>query len=151
MKNEYVVTKEGLVQLQEELAFRSGPKRMELRQSMDAMKAAGDISENEGLELTIEETHLNDARVAELEKILEVAVVKDAVVGEVHLGSEVTLEGEDKKTYRIVGEEEANPLEGKISYLSPLGEKLMKKKSGATVTFQKPNGTESTYKITKIA
>jgi transcription elongation factor GreA len=150
MTNDIIVTKEGLEQMQVELATRTGEKREMLRNSLEAMKAAGDLSENEGYTLTKDEIQLNESRISELEKMLENAVVSKVVEGKVHIGSEVMLEGDDKKTYKLVGEEEANPLENKISHLSPLGSKIMNKKVGDTVTFEKPNGTSSTYKITGI-
>jgi transcription elongation factor GreA len=150
MSNKYVVTKEGLAQLKEELEMRTGKKREELRNSLEAMKSAGDLSENEGYSLTKEEIQLNEARIAELEKMLENATVSKAVEGQVRIGSEVTIEGDDKKIYKIVGEEETNPTEGKISHLSPLGAKLLNKKVGDVIKFSKPNGEESTYKIIRI-
>lgn len=153
MTNNYIVTKEGLADLKKELKFRSTEKREELRKSMDAMKAAGDISENEGLELTIEETHLNEARIAELEKILKNAKIQDNKSGHVSIGSTVDIlikDSKDSKSFKIVGEEEANPIENKISYLSPLGAILLNKKLNDEVKFDKPNGDSIVYVIKKI-
>jgi transcription elongation factor GreA len=150
MTDQYTVTKEGLEQLKEELKTRSGEKRQILRDTLEAMKGAGDLSENEGYTLTKDEIQLNESRISELQVMISNAVISKAVEGKVRIGSEVKLEGEDKKTYKIVGEEETNPLEGKISHLSPLGEKLINKKVGDIVKFSKPNGDEITYKITEI-
>jgi transcription elongation factor GreA len=55
-----------------------------------------------------------------------------------------------KVTYRIVGPFEANPLEGKVSYQSPIGEALMHKKVGDTVEVKAPAGIVR-YRVEKIS
>jgi transcription elongation factor GreA len=69
----------------------------------------------------------------------------------VHLGSTVELKLNDKiLTYTVVGRIEANPLEGKISDESPIGQQLIGKKVGDAVTITTPKG-ELTYEVEKIS
>jgi transcription elongation factor GreA len=89
-----------------------------------------------------------EERIAHLEQVIKEAkiVAHDKKGGVVGLGSEVSIKrGSDKTeyTYHIVGSEEANIHEHKLSYLSPLGEALMGKTKGESFEFETPSGKQS--------
>jgi transcription elongation factor GreA len=115
----------------------------------------GDLSENSEYHDAREDKDLIDTRIAEIEGILDKAVIVKATKSKntIGMGSSVTVENKTKKgkqrTFEIVGEFEAEPMEGKISSVSPLGKALMGKKKGDSVTYQAPAG-EITYTIVKI-
>lgn len=142
-KNEYLVTKEGLEKLNKQLDELSGPIRKELVNVVEEMRSKGDLSENDGYTLAIERSQSNEATILELkEKIDNAKVVSSANSVGVSLGDTVTVKGDDdvEKTYEIVSENEANPMEGKISHKSPLGEAMIGKKKGNSFTFTTPGG-----------
>lgn len=125
-----LLTIEGLNELKKELDYRSNGKRAELRDSLEDMRSKGDLSENEGYSLTIDENNLNEVRISELEAMIANAkVITKCDVDTVCVGSKVTvINGGEKKVFEVVGEDQANPLENKISYKSPIGMALMDKK-----------------------
>ena len=87
-----------------------------------------------------------DARAAEqLQERIDAAIVvrpEEQPADVVRFGADVTVEAPDKKrtTYRIVGEDEAQPLEGRISWLSPLAQALLDHRKGDRVVWQRPAG-----------
>ncbi|MBD3329026.1 transcription elongation factor GreA [Candidatus Dojkabacteria bacterium] len=146
------ITQDGLKALQDELVQRKEVKREELKATLEEMREAGDLSENEGYHLAIEENQANETRINELETLIkEAKVVTSCKQNVVCVGSEVTVKCDDKKeyTYKIVGQEEADPMENKVSYESPIGKALIDKKKGAKVVFDIPAGKKK-CKITKI-
>jgi transcription elongation factor GreA len=94
-----------------------------------------------------------EERIAKLESILKSAkIVRGSKSDTVGMGATVQVqktEGEDKHTYIIVGAEEADIMNGKISYHSPLGAALLGKKKGDEFSFHTPRGTQK-YKILKV-
>ena len=95
-----------------------------------------------------------EERIGKLEQILKNAKITKGGKGDgVGMGSMVTVESlaapKAKHTYTIVGAEEANIIEGKVSYHSPLGAALMGKKKGDEFSFHTPKGTQK-YKILKV-
>jgi len=147
--NQYLTTKEGLEKLKEELKEREGNLTKKIADTLNEMRSQGDLSENDGYTMAVEEQNINEARIRELrEKIKNAKIVKGDNKDKVNIGNTVTLEGKKTLTYTLVSEDEANPLEGKISHFSPLGKEIVGKKKGDMILF--PNG-EDKYKITKIA
>ena len=92
-----------------------------------------------------------ETRIADIEEILQNAEIIKAKGGStVQVGSTVDLEVKRKTvTYMIVGPVEANPIEGKISNESPIGQALLGKKVDQVVTIQTPKGAVE-YKIIAI-
>ncbi len=148
--NQYLTTKEGLEKLKEELKDRETNLRKKIANTLNEMRNQGDLSENDGYSMAIEEQHINEDRIAEIkEKIKNAKIVKETKKNKVGVGDTVTLEGEKKLKYQIVSEDEANPLEGKISHLSPIGKSVVGKNIGDSIEIETPVGNNS-YKITEI-
>jgi len=149
------LTKEKFDELKIELDNLKTVKRKEVAESLDYARGLGDLSENaeyhEAREL---QANIED-RIAKLESIMKnTTIMSDGPShGEfVHIGSTVTIEKStdgDKKKYQIVGSEETDMAQGKLSNRSPLGASVLGKKVGESFSFVSPNGT-MTYKIISI-
>jgi transcription elongation factor GreA len=151
-RDAHLVTKEGLKKLQDELDFREKVKREELRNTLDQMIQAGDLSENDGYTLALEDTQSNEFEIDRLKEIIKRAkIVESKTKGVVEMGDTVVIKDGNGKdsTYTIVGEDEADILHGKISYKSPLGVSLMGQKEGASFKFTSPRG-QVEYKIVEV-
>lgn len=147
------LTKEKIEEFKKELETLRTTRRKEVAESLEYAKKLGDLSENAEYQEAREEQAEVEDRINHLEAILKTAIIIDERHSDtVGIGSTVQVqkEGEsDTKKYKIVGSEEANMLEGKVSNLSPLGQALMNKKKGDTVAFNTPKGKVS-YKILSI-
>lgn len=145
-KNKELLTKEGFKKLKKELEKREGKIRTELQETLNQMRSQGDLRENDGYAIAIEDFQNNEAKILEIKERLQRAeVVEKKKVSSVDIGSNVTIEcqGGQLKSFFIVGEDEANPLESKISYKSPIGSALMGKKKGAKLSIETPAGKTS--------
>lgn len=158
MTTDYI-TEEKRKDLELELLDLKGPKRKKILENLEYAKSLGDLSENAEYHQTREDQAKLEERIAKIEQILqssEVVSGKGSGSDVIGIGSTVVVKkdgakGEDKsKTYIIVGSEEANMAEGKISNRSPFGEALFTKKKGDTVSFNTPNGAVN-YKIVSVA
>lgn len=153
-EREYL-TKEKFDQLNEELKDLKTVKRKEVAESLDYARGLGDLSENaeyhEAREL---QANIED-RIAKLESMLKNATIMsgESSHGEhVHIGTVAIVEkaGEkEHKKFKIVGSEEADMIQGKLSNRSPLGLAILGKKVGESFTFNSPAGA-MTYKIIGI-
>jgi len=150
MKKHYQITNEGKKELETEL-LELKARRGEVADKIAEARDFGDLSENAEYDAAREEQGLLETRIAEIEDILNNAdIIKGGKRQTVGLGSRVDLTvGGKKVTYTVVGPVEADPLEGKISNESPIGEALFGKKVGDTATITTPRG-EVSYKITQI-
>jgi len=138
---DFLITKEGLEKLETELKEREGKVRKHIANTLDEMRNQGDLRENDAYSMAIEEQHINEERILEIRlKIKNAKVVKDRGKDTVGVGDTVVLEGEKKLEYQLVSEEETNPLEGKISYLSPIGKSVMGKKIGEKIQIETQRG-----------
>lgn len=137
-----------------ELEQLQGPKRKEIIEALAYAKSLGDLSENAEYHNAREEQGKLEARIKEIENILQNSKVVVPAGGDiVEVGSKVvvTKEGsKDKITYHIVGGEEADMASGKISNKSPFGQALYGKTIGDDITFATPNGTVN-YKIIEVS
>lgn len=153
IKKQYHLTKEGLAELKEELANLIA-RRSEIAAEIASARSQGDLSENAEYHEAKEEQGRNESRIEEIEGILASAEVittpKDD--NKVRLGSKVKLKTEDGKTkeFQIVGTVEADPLNGKISDESPIGQALLGKKEGEEVEIKTPAETTA-YTIADIS
>ncbi len=141
--SDILLTKEGYEKLKEELHRREKVLRKKLQETLNQMRSQGDLSENDGYTIAVEDYQNNEEKIMDIKTKLERGkIVEKKKATTVELGSIVTIECEkgQKKTYTIVGEDETNPLEGKISYKSPIGSSLMDKKKNSEVIIQTPLG-----------
>jgi len=139
------LTPEGAKKLATELNQLASVDRPRVVQEVADAAAQGDRSENAEYTYGKKKLREIDRRIRFLSKRLEDAVVVKQEEGahlEVRFGARVEVldENEKRSLYVIVGPDEANPSEGKISFQSPLGKALMKRKVGDTVTVQRPVG-----------
>jgi transcription elongation factor GreA len=151
MKN--FITKEGLEKLKKELEYLKINKRREIAQALQKAKELGDLSENAEYAEAKEAQSFNEGRIAELEEMIKSAttIKTSANQGDiVQIGSTVEIEnGQMAREYTIVGSEEADPANGRISNESPLGMAFLGKKIGDEVEIETPSG-KITYRILKI-
>ncbi len=146
------LTKEGHHKLQEELSTLVHVRRKELASRIQEAKELGDLSENAEYQEAKNEQGFNEGRIEELENILKHAVIIDGSHsgGLIQVGSslEATSNGKSLKLH-IIGSNEADPLTGKISNESPLGQALLGRKVGESVSIPTPKG-QIEYTVTKI-
>lgn len=157
MANKQVLlTAEGLKQLEEELDLLKGEKRREIADKIKVARSFGDLSENSEYDDAKNEQAILYARIADIEATLKVAVVIDEnEISDqtVHVGSLVKVENISmgrEIEYRIIGSNEANPKENKISDESPVGRALIGKKVGDMVEVEVPAGL-LTFKVLSIS
>jgi len=139
------VTPEGLEKLRTELVERAEGRRHAIAARLQDAIKMGDLRENADYHAAKEDQAFNEGRIQELEALIRNASVIEAPRGNdvVAMGAQVTVaeDGEDdEETYRIVGAQEANPAEGLISNVSPIGSALLGARVGQVVTAQTPSG-----------
>ncbi len=151
-EKEYL-TKDKYDQLKKELEYLKHEKRTEIAASLEYAKSLGDLSENAEYHEARDAQGAVEDRINHLERVLKTAeIIESHANGLVEAGCEVVIEREkdgSRKTYTIVGTEEADALSGKISMRSPLGLAILGKKKGENFTFQSPAGPV-TYKVVSI-
>jgi len=153
MKKQYHLTPEGLAELKAELAELVS-RRSEIAEEIASARSQGDLAENAEYHEAKEEQGRNEGRIEEIENILANSEVIETPKDDnkVRLGSKVELKSEDNKVkeFQIVGTVEADPLNGKISDESPIGQALLGKKVGEEVEIKTPAET-AIYKIADIS
>ena len=155
-QKEFFLTSEGYLELETELNYLKTDKRNEVLNSLKEARALGDLSENAEYDSAREEQGKLEARIKEVEYILEHATIIDDAQTEkdkVTIGSIVSLQydGDDEvEEYRIVGSQEADPFNNKISNESPIAMAILGKKVGDMAEVDSPNGTYK-VKIVKVA
>lgn len=140
IKKHYRLTQNGVDELQSELTGLVS-ERSAIADRIKTAREFGDLSENFEYSAARQEQEKNEARISELEAILQNAeVIKQPKSdGKVVLGSTVKLKnGSVVKEFKVVGTVEADPLNGKISDESPIGQALLGKKLGDTVEIKTP-------------
>ncbi|MDP2735577.1 MAG: transcription elongation factor GreA [bacterium] len=141
--NKFYMTKERLLELQQELEKLKTEKQIEVAERLKRAKEFGDLSENSEYSEAKEEQMQVAGRIFELENMTKnVVLIKKAASKEaVQIGSTFTLKKGDKEfRYTLVGSEEANPSLGMISNESPLGRAFLDKKAGDVVAVETPSG-----------
>ncbi|RCW43088.1 transcription elongation factor GreA [Paenibacillus prosopidis] len=145
-KDEVILTKEGLAKLEAELDDLKYVKRRELAARIKLAISFGDLKENSEYHSAKEDQAFMETRILTIERMLKKARVVDSDqldVSKVNIGSVVILndiEFSEKIEYQIVGTEEADVAENKISYESPLGKELIGKKVGSIISVNAPMG-----------
>ncbi len=151
MDNTYL-SEEGYEKLKQELEDLKTNKRREISLRIEEAKKLGDLSENSEYMEAKESHEFNERKIAELEEMFRNAVLisKNRKKGIVQIGSTVTIKSSGKSvTYTIVGSEESDPVNGKISNVSPMGSTFLDKKVGDKVDVKTPGGIIK-YEITEI-
>jgi transcription elongation factor GreA len=152
MKKLFRLTQSGVDELKSELQALIA-KRGELADAIKTARELGDLAENAEYQSARADQDRSEARIAEIENILQnVEIIKKPNGGtKVQLGSTITLKNDGKtKTFQVVGTVEADPSSGKISDESPIGQALLGKKIGDAVEIKTPADT-TTYKIVEIS
>lgn len=149
------LTQEKFDELKKELDHLKTVRRKEIAESLEYARSLGDLSENAEYQEARDLQAAIEERISYLEKTIKEAkiVANDKRGDVVGLGSIVTIQKEkdkDSHTYTIVGSDEANIHDKKLSYLSPLGEALMGKTKGDEFQFETPIGKQK-YKVLKVA
>ena len=148
------MTAEGLKQVQEELNKLRLEDRPRIIQAIKDARSQGDLSENADYDAAREEQAKTEARIKELEYIVDNANIIEKVDGEVGLGSTVTVEfvdDDEEEVYKVVGVTEVDVDNNMISKESPIGAALYGHKEGEVVEVKLPNGGGYEIKIVKIA
>ena len=144
-KNTVYLTEEGLQELKKELENLINVRRPENIQAIKEARALGDLSENAEYDAARNEQAQIEGRIQQIEKMLEnvsiIAGVSNETVG---IGNTVSIkyvDDDEEEEYKIVGSQEADPFESKISNESPIAKALFEHKVGDIVTVESPNGS----------
>ena len=150
-----MLTAEGLKNLEEELAELKNVKRKEIAEKIKVARSYGDLSENSEYDDAKNEQAKLYARIAEVEDILSNAVVINAGAADAdHIGLGCTftvldIDDNEELTFELVGSQEADPLNGRVSDDAPFGIALVGTKVGDIVEVEAPVGSIK-YKVLKI-
>lgn len=158
-EKQYFVTEEGLAALEKELDHLITVRRKEVAEKIKVALSFGDLSENSEYDEAKNDQAMVEARIADLEVMLKNAVVIDEselTTEKVNIGSRVEVSivladgTKSKREFKIVGSNEADPRNGKISDESAVGKALIGHKVGQTVSVETPAGV-SKYKVVTIS
>ena len=154
--NKFPMTVEGAAKLEEELKQLKGEDRPRVIQAIAEAREHGDLKENAEYHAAREEQGFIEGRIKEIEAKLSNAQVIDITkmpqTGKVIFGTTVDLLDEDTEeefTYKIVGDDEADIKNGRISVNSPIARALIGKEEGEVVEFEAPGGTR-VYEILEV-
>ena len=155
MAKEYKLSAERLEDLKKELTYLKTVREREVADQIKEARSFGDLSENSEYDEAKNEQGKLYSRIAEIENVLANCVVieeSELAHDKVHTGSTITVldvEFGEKETYQVVGSQEADPMNGRISEESPFGKALMGKTVGENVVVEAPAGTIR-YQIVEI-
>lgn len=154
INNQIEITQEGLEEIKAELRELAEVKLPAIIDRVAKAREFGDLSENAEYHSARDDQQLLQARIDELQNIIDNAVVvkNTRSQSKIGMGSTVVIQkvgAKTQKTIAIVGEFEADPTANKVSIGSPLGEALVGKKKGDTVLVKAPAG-EIQYEIQDI-
>ena len=156
MAEKQLLTKKGYEERVALLEHLKVDRRKEVAQKLKEAREQGDLSENAEYDAAKDEQRDIEARIEELEGILKNAevVVEDEVdLDKINVGCKVKvfdITFDEEIEFKLVGSTEANSLEGKISNESPVGQALIGKKVGDTVSVETQAG-EIKYKVLEIS
>lgn len=154
MTEAHYLTNDGLQRLQAELNYLKTTARDQLARRLRTAIQQGDLSENADYIAAKEEQGFLEGRIMELEQIIRNVVIIDESQRNrdvVDIGASVTIQEGNfpVETYQLVGPQEADPANGRISHESPIGKAMIGKRSGDEFLVSTPNGTVH-FKIIKI-
>jgi len=155
--NQIPITRNGSELLKAELKQLKSIDRPDVVQAIAEARAQGDLSENAEYDAAKERQGFIEGRLAQIEAILSQAIIINPatlnVDGKCVFGSTVEIEDldeETKFTYQIVGDDEADIKDKKISINSPLSKAMIGKEEGDVIDFESPGGLKN-YEIIKIS
>lgn len=151
------VTIEGLEKLKAEYKERTEVRRFEIADRLDKAIKMGDLKENADYHVAKEDQAFNEGKIKTLQNAISSAVIieppkagnKEVRIGTTIIIAEQGFEDEEEE-YKIVGAQEANPLEGLISNESPIGRALIGARVGNVVSAETPGGIMY-FKVLKIS
>lgn len=150
------ITKDGFENLKTRLNFLKTTERIKIINDIKTARQHGDLKENAEYHAAKEAQFLLEKKIKELEdKILTAQIIeltKEEKHDKISFGSTVhliNLENKQHCTYKIVGEDESNIKNNKLSIKSPLAKSLLQKSEGETIKLHLPSGTVQ-YKIIKL-
>ena len=155
-KGKQMYTQQGYQELVDELNYLKFEKREKIKNDIAVARSFGDLSENSEYDEARNEQAKNEARIKELEELLENAVILDESsidTNVISLGSNVKVFDKTLNleiVYDLVGSNESNPAEGKISDQSPIGAALIGKREGDNVLVDAPAG-QIQLKVVKVS
>jgi transcription elongation factor GreA len=150
------LTQEGYEKLSNQLDYLKHKKRREISAAIEHARSLGDLKENAEYHAAKEAMATNEQKIRELEDKLsraEIIDTKNVDREKAYLGAKVKLrdlESDEEIVYKLVGQDEANPVEDLISVNSPVGKSLLGSKKGDVVKVEAPVGTLS-YEIVEIS
>jgi transcription elongation factor GreA len=153
--NKVPMTAGGFAALKEELRWRQQEERPRIIEAISEARSHGDLSENAEYHAAKESQSLNEGRVGELEDFIaraEVIDVSKLSGDKIKFGATVDVVDEDteeKRTYQIVGDQEADVKSGRISISSPIARALIGKEVGDTIEVNAPGGARG-YEIVDL-
>jgi transcription elongation factor GreA len=153
--NKVPMTGPGFSKLKEELRWRQQEERPRIIEAISEARTHGDLSENAEYHAAKEAQSLNEGRVGELEDLIaraEVIDISKLSGDKIKFGATVVLVDEDteeKRTYQIVGDQEADVKSGRISISSPIARALIGKEVGEAVEVNAPGGARG-YEIVQV-
>jgi len=141
----YRMSQERLEELQKELDYLQTTREREVAEQIKEARSFGDLSENSEYDEAKTEQGKLYSKIAEIKNLIENAIIieKSAIEGKVATGSKVTvkdLSDDYEETYQIVGSQEADPMNGRISDESPIGRALVDHRVGDKVEVEAPMG-----------
>ena len=149
------MTPEGHAKLKEELGRLKSKERPHVIREIGTAREHGDLSENAEYHAAKDRQGMIEARISELESkigLAEVIDISNLSSNRVQFGAKVTVvdeETEKESTYQIVGADEAEVNEGRLSVTSPLARALIGKNSGDAIELNTPSGLRN-YEILAI-
>jgi len=156
MTQKYPMTVQGARALEEELTHLTKVVRPKLSQDIGTARELGDLKENAEYHAAREQQGMVEARIRDIEGRMQNAVVIDVTTieptGKVIFGTTVEIanvETDDRLTYQIVGEDEADIKAGKISVGSPIARALIAKSEGDVAVVKTPSGVVE-YEIVEV-
>jgi transcription elongation factor GreA len=149
------LTQEGYERLSNQLDHLKQKKRKEISETIEHARSLGDLKENAEYHAAKEAMAENERKIRELEDKLsraEIIDTKNIDTGKAYLGAKVKLKdlgSGEEVFYKLVGQDEADPIEDLISISSPVGKSLLGRKKGDTVEVEAPVGVLK-YEIVEI-
>ncbi|MDR1254082.1 MAG: transcription elongation factor GreA [Oscillospiraceae bacterium] len=152
---EVLLTEEGLQNLEKELEELKTIRRKEIAEKIKVALSFGDLSENSEYDEAKNDQAITEARIATIESMLKnVKIINENEIDTkiIQVGSKVKIhdiECDETSSYKIVGSSEADPINGKISDESPVGQALLGHKVGDKLNVETPSGYAA-YKVLEI-